>query len=277
MTGDDIRAILGLALVVALFGGMVISRAASKRRIKIVTEQSAALAAVRELNELHGPRQTYPAPIRYEWQDSVDSKAKFDRYDLKQLFLNQIAIHESTLDRQIADHVAAMNVYAEYVAAYEDIRAKFLGRTVSEALEPDSFTDIEEKLFADMRLRESGGDAMVTCIVRYTSPQGQNAYERSDFWTLRGLQHGLATMRRARETRSTTSYLRQQERNRMSADLRFQVLKRDNYRCRGCGATAATEALHVDHIFPISKGGKTVLSNLQTLCRTCNLGKSDRH
>jgi 5-methylcytosine-specific restriction endonuclease McrA len=34
--------------------------------------------------------------------------------------------------------------------------------------------------------------------------------------------------------------------------------------------------LEVDHIKPISKGGKTVLNNLQTLCMDCNRGKSNK-
>ena len=33
--------------------------------------------------------------------------------------------------------------------------------------------------------------------------------------------------------------------------------------------------LHIDHIIPWSKGGETVLENLQTLCSDCNLGKSN--
>jgi len=33
--------------------------------------------------------------------------------------------------------------------------------------------------------------------------------------------------------------------------------------------------LHVDHIFPWSKGGETVFENLQTLCSKCNGGKSN--
>lgn len=65
----------------------------------------------------------------------------------------------------------------------------------------------------------------------------------------------------------------------MNADMRYRVLKRDNSRCQRCGATALTDgvSLHVDHIVPVSKGGKTVLENLQTLCEACNLGKSNRH
>ena len=63
-----------------------------------------------------------------------------------------------------------------------------------------------------------------------------------------------------------------------SPRLRFQVLARDKFTCRFCGASPAKDTsvnLHVDHIVPWSKGGKTTLSNLQTLCSTCNLGKSD--
>jgi HNH endonuclease/Homing endonuclease associated repeat len=61
--------------------------------------------------------------------------------------------------------------------------------------------------------------------------------------------------------------------------LRATVLIRDNCLCRMCGASPAKDpsvTLHVDHIKPWSKGGATTLSNLQTLCAACNIGKSDR-
>lgn len=60
--------------------------------------------------------------------------------------------------------------------------------------------------------------------------------------------------------------------------LRLQVLKRDGFRCKLCGRSPAIQTgvdLHIDHILPVAKGGKTTLENLQTLCRECNLGKSD--
>jgi len=57
--------------------------------------------------------------------------------------------------------------------------------------------------------------------------------------------------------------------------LRMQVLTRDGYRCCACGRTSADVELHVDHVVPVSKGGKDTLENLQTLCKDCNLGKSD--
>lgn len=58
--------------------------------------------------------------------------------------------------------------------------------------------------------------------------------------------------------------------------LRALVLMRDGARCRLCGAVPRDGVrLHVDHIQPWSKGGETVLENLQVLCNVCNIGKSD--
>lgn len=70
---------------------------------------------------------------------------------------------------------------------------------------------------------------------------------------------------------------KRQERKIMNDDIRYNVLKRDNFTCQKCGITSKNGAkLEVDHIIPLSKGGKTVMSNLQTLCDRCNSGKSDK-
>ncbi len=64
----------------------------------------------------------------------------------------------------------------------------------------------------------------------------------------------------------------------ISDKLRYQVLKRDNFKCCACGASPAKDPsveLHIDHIIPWSKGGESTLENLQTLCSKCNIGKSD--
>lgn len=55
--------------------------------------------------------------------------------------------------------------------------------------------------------------------------------------------------------------------------MRSLVLAKCEYKCSKCGAT---ENLHIDHIYPYSKGGKTVYNNLTVLCESCNKSKSDR-
>lgn len=64
-----------------------------------------------------------------------------------------------------------------------------------------------------------------------------------------------------------------------SIGLRFKVLQRDRFRCQLCGRSPASELgckLHVDHIVPVSKGGKTTFENLRALCAECNVGRSNR-
>lgn len=66
------------------------------------------------------------------------------------------------------------------------------------------------------------------------------------------------------------------KRKPIKPSLRFEILKRDDYRCQMCGVTAKDGAtLEIDHIMPVSKGGTNDAGNLQVLCRDCNAGKSD--
>lgn len=43
-----------------------------------------------------------------------------------------------------------------------------------------------------------------------------------------------------------------------------------------CGKTPPEVKLHIDHRFPSSKGGSSDFENLQFLCESCNLKKSDK-
>ena len=66
----------------------------------------------------------------------------------------------------------------------------------------------------------------------------------------------------------------------ISLGMRYAVLSRDRFRCIKCGLSPATSLdckLHVDHITPFSKEGKTTIENLQTTCESCNLGKGNRY
>lgn len=62
-----------------------------------------------------------------------------------------------------------------------------------------------------------------------------------------------------------------------SARLKVQVLMRDGNKCRLCGVECndGLHNIHFDHIIPWSKGGETVLENLQVLCSDCNLAKGN--
>jgi hypothetical protein len=68
------------------------------------------------------------------------------------------------------------------------------------------------------------------------------------------------------------------KRKPIKPSLRFEILKRDDYRCQMCGVTAKDGAtLEIDHILPVSKGGTNDPDNLQVLCRDCNAGKGAQY
>lgn len=72
-------------------------------------------------------------------------------------------------------------------------------------------------------------------------------------------------------------YNSKNQRKLMTKNLRREIMVRDKYTCQLCGKYMPDEVgLQVDHIVPISKGGKTVPSNLQVLCSKCNGSKSGK-
>ena len=64
--------------------------------------------------------------------------------------------------------------------------------------------------------------------------------------------------------------------------LRDEIFKKytdevGNYRCACCGFTDRSRVpFQVDHIIAMNNGGKSVVENLQILCRSCNARKSDK-
>jgi len=60
-----------------------------------------------------------------------------------------------------------------------------------------------------------------------------------------------------------------------SERLKVQVLMRDGNKCRLCGITLTGDNIHFDHISPWSKGGETILENLQILCAQHNFAKGN--
>ena len=56
--------------------------------------------------------------------------------------------------------------------------------------------------------------------------------------------------------------------------LRYDVLRRDGFRCQYCGRSVEDGVkLHLDHKVPVARGGPTTIDNLITACESCNLGK----
>ena len=121
-------------------------------------------------------------------------------------------------------------------------------------------------------------DNPVICIkASYTSPQGRNTYQRTERYRFIEIQDMVRRTENLIEERGKREYQIRLERAKLTPSMRYNILKRDHFRCQICGSSSSDGVkLHVDHIVPVSRGGKTEPSNLRTLCDRCNLGKSSK-
>lgn len=265
----------GVALLVLVIGGTLSVRS---ERARIVTANSAALCELARLNSTMALGPAHRQVIRYGFDNTCKSKATFDRFDLQRFFITCLAERESEIRPQIQVRVDALSAWDRYSAAVETARTAYLGQSRVENLAEENFNRIEARLYLKRTIKQPVPTALITIQATYTSPKGQNSYRKSITANFGQLVAGMQQMAAERERQSTTAFLRAQERSKMTTALRYEILKRDNYRCKSCGTGANHGVqLHVDHINPVSKGGLTVRSNLQTLCQDCNLGKSNRH
>ena len=136
-----------------------------------------------------------------------------------------------------------------------------------------SFIKLEQKLINRIKITQDVYNITCDVEIYYRSPKGRNNYSKRHIFSYYELVDIYNNWLNGKKYEVTSKI----ERQIMNEDIRYNVLKRDNFTCVLCGATARDGAkLQVDHIIPVSKGGKTVMSNLQTLCEKCNKGKNNK-
>jgi len=69
------------------------------------------------------------------------------------------------------------------------------------------------------------------------------------------------------------------KRNRQAKNAKFSrtnVMLRDNHECQYCKIKLDKRTFTMDHVLPISQGGKTNWKNIVSCCVSCNQKKKDR-
>jgi uncharacterized membrane protein len=268
---------LTLAVLIIAFLLVLVFVLLITRRRRRVSAESVALKQLGELNSQVKASVKRRPPIRHTFRAAVNSKAKFDRFDLPDLMARNIIDSELWFQQEIASRVDAGRLFTAYGHDFDALASRWLGKSTHPRVSVKHFAAIERKTFLRRKLACPVPKAKIRTTVSYTSPKGKNSYSRRLDWNFDQLNAGMQTAQEARTHQSTQEFLRQRERSLMTSSLRVKILRRDGSRCRMCGASVANGAiLHVDHIIPVSRGGRTIPENLQALCDSCNLGKSNR-
>ncbi len=139
------------------------------------------------------------------------------------------------------------------------------------------FEQRENNLIQKILLFDKYTDLNIIVLMSYSSPKGRVNLHKSQLFNLHEIETCFNSISRAWLDRETYLKLANVERGEVSDSLRYDIMHRDRFRCVLCGASANDGVkLHIDHIVPISKGGKSTPDNLRTLCERCNIGKSNK-
>jgi len=137
-----------------------------------------------------------------------------------------------------------------------------------------NYIDLEKKMLSNI-IYKNKNELSLYVYVDYISPKGRNHWYKEHKYLFDSIVNFVKTAKQHEEYMKSVKY----QRSILSDSLRYDVLKRDEFACQICGASYKNDGvkLEVDHVIPVSKGGKTELENLQTLCERCNRGKSNKY
>lgn len=208
---------------------------------------------------------------------NVYFKSNLETLNIDDYLLMTINTKYDQLKKYKTDYDELSKQYQIYEEEYKNLK-KYIN--VEEAKELniniDEYIECQNELLEEFKNRNVP-IFKVVIYVNYSSKKGRvkdkryKAYEKEEF------SNKMQEYLKLKETKKLYEISSRVERSKMSESMRYDVLKRDGFRCQICGATSKDGVnLQVDHIIPVSKGGKTEMSNLQTLCSRCNIGKSNK-
>lgn len=213
-------------------------------------------------------------PFTAEVSSSVFASAENNplEYVIKQFYPNKTQYPEQirnlyTLVQELETLREAKQIIENYKADYQ----KYLNNVPAYVLEQDEAGFYQRLGFAN--IDESVLEIEYKFI--YTSDGGKA--QRS--FTVPMTDETIVQLIGILENKLTDVAFRKEQRALMTKALRESIKKRDHYTCCECGNSIHKEPnllLEIDHIMPISKGGKTEESNLQTLCWKCNRSKGNK-
>ncbi len=256
-----------IAVIVVIFFGII--QVIKIKRREFVVQNSEKIRLVGNLGVKY---QFYEVSPNIDLKCCCSSKREFDRTNFYEFFFDCISIELDHYKTIISMVLKNRELYDSYNADFNAIVSSVTVREQKLYLKY-GFFEKTEAAFCDKKKLLPTTSLKINVVKTYVSPMGRNYYQDSCAFSLNDLVNCCNDVEIYEKNKKTTKY----QRENMGDSLRYDILKRDGFRCVICGASQQDGVkLHVDHIFPVSKGGKTEPSNLRTLCERCNRGKSDK-
>lgn len=264
-------------ILTAVLAIIAVNKQKKKEAQAAVKAYSVYYKKVAELNRGYNFCWDIPENGNIRIYELEKTKAKYDKRRLKDMLYEKIEKIPLTIEQALKDVETNRELFLNYESKLNNLHSEATEQCCRRLkVSYNRFLKAEQELVDGILLHPICA-LQVQCKKEYISPAGKNVYREAATFFEGDIRNAVAEVKRASEKRNTEEYRRKAERSRVTDKLRYQIMRRDGFRCQLCGASQADGVkLHIDHIIPVSKGGTSDMENLRTLCERCNLGKGDQ-
>ncbi len=220
------------------------------------------------------PYKKTVTPFTAEVSASVFASAENNplEYIVKYFYPNKKAYPEQIQKLcQLVEELETLRDAKQIIENYKKEYQQYLGDV------PDFIMEEDEAGFYSRLGFATIDESVLTVEYKFSYTSGGGMAQRS--FTVPMTEETIANLIDVLNNKLTASAFVKEQRTLMTQKLREDIKVRDDYTCRMCGNSTKMEPnllLEIDHIIPVSKGGRTVKENLQTLCWKCNRAKRDK-
>lgn len=256
----------------------IIGKRRNRKYVDFVNEHSLAIRAIKELNSKYQFSPIYPLI----YKNCYDTTVNFEKVSCKDYLIYQFHLDTLRVRRIIKSRNNNISKEIDYKSKVDLTKDKLGNFYVSiEDLNEEKLRNIESIVFNDL-IEKVNTDFYAEVHLYLTRGRMHRVVdEKKELFDLNEIIDVLKSIDSSKVIDGRRFYsgevwksIERVERAKVSNELRQEIFERDGYTCVNCGSTEK-ESLEIDHIQPISKGGKTEPGNLQTLCRNCNIRKGN--
>lgn len=256
----------------------IIGKRRNRKYVDFVNEHSLAIRAIKELNSKYQFSSIYPLI----YKNCYDSTRNFEDVSCKDYLIYKFHLDTLGVRRIIKSRNNNISKEIDYKSKVDLVKDKLGNFDVSiEDLNEEKLRNIESIVFNDL-IEKVNTDFYAEVHLYLTRgrihrvvDEKKESFDLNEIIdVLKSIDSSKLIDGRRLYSREVWKSIERVERAKVSKELRQEIFERDGYTCVNCGSTEK-ESLEIDHIMPISKGGKTEPSNLQTLCRNCNIRKGN--
>ena len=253
--------ILGITIPVSIY---------RNKHIDFVKAHSDAYLRIKEINRHY----SFAKIPNFDMSHSYDNNDFYPTVSPRDYLTYELVYLDKKVSKALQD---SLENRCKYEAYKSDIKLCHYGVFNADTSEynVDTLKKYEKKLVGEILLTPTTG-VEINVVLKRTDINGNYQENKSRRFSAGEIKWLIDELHKKRGSYYLNpdiwNSIMKVERAKVSNKIRFYVFQRDHERCVKCGSR---RNLEVDHIYPISKGGKTEMSNLQTLCHRCNVRKGN--